>query len=63
MEQIFSGYCRVLDAPRIALVEQEPGSPPESDCQYDSCPYRAECEIGKQILALGASTEQKGHAI
>ena len=44
MEQSFSGYCRVQDGPRLVFVEDG-----EADCNYDSCVYRAECTIGREI--------------
>lgn len=47
MEQLFTGYCRVNDAARTVLLEDG-----EADCLFDSCPYRAQCTIGQQLLRL-----------
>ena len=51
MEQVFQGYCRTLDAARIVMLEQEDGEL-EIDCDYDVCPHRTVCEIGRKITAL-----------
>lgn len=48
MEKNISGYCRVLDGARIVFLEQEAGQW-EADCDYELCPYRAECPIGREI--------------
>ncbi len=51
-EYIFTGYCRCLDAARIVEVIQEEGALTGIDCQYENCPHKAACQIGKQISEL-----------
>ena len=46
-EIILSGYCRCLDAARTVLVEDG-----EADCDFENCPYKEICQIGKQITQL-----------
>ena len=50
-EKFLSGYCRRLDCSRMVSVLLENGRLAEADCDYDSCPYRADCPIGKEIAA------------
>ena len=47
MEKFITGYCRCIDKSRIVLVEDK-----EADCEYENCPYKQNCEIGKQITQL-----------
>ena len=47
MEKFITGYCRCIDKSRIVLVEDG-----EADCEYANCPYKQNCEIGKQIPAI-----------
>jgi len=46
-EIILSGYCRCLDAARTVLVEDR-----QPDCQYETCPHKASCELAKQIAEM-----------
>ena len=46
-EIIISGYCRCLDASRTVMVEDG-----EEDCQYETCPHKASCELAKQITEI-----------
>lgn len=61
MEQLINGYCRVIDAARMVLVEDG-----EADCSYDGCAYRDTCPIGQQLTALFSAAqhnmEQPPHA-
>ena len=56
-EKFLSGYCRRLDCSRMVSVLLENGKLAEADCDYDSCPYRADCPIGKELAELTAETE------
>ena len=38
IEKYLSGYCRMLDAPRLVEVLLEDGNLTEVDCCYGSCP-------------------------
>lgn len=53
MEQILSGYCRMIDASRIVLVEGG-----EADCDFEVCAYRDVCQIGQQIAQLQKTEER-----
>ena len=46
MEKFITGYCRCIDKSRIVLVEDG-----EADCEYENCPYKENCPIGKEITA------------
>lgn len=48
MEAAFSGYCRVLDAPRLFFCEAD-STEREAECDYAGCAYASECPIGRQI--------------
>ena len=54
MEEIFSGYCRTIDASRMVLVEDG-----EADCDYAQCAYRETCRIGRQIAQSLQKTEEQ----
>ena len=47
MEEFITGYCRCLDKSRIVLVEDG-----EADCEYENCPYKDTCQIGKRITEI-----------
>jgi hypothetical protein len=49
MEKYLSGYCRMLDAPRLVEVLLEDGNLTEVDCCYGSCPHQTSCPIATQI--------------
>lgn len=51
MEEFITGYCRCLDKSRIVVVEDEDGEV-TVDCEYENCPHKPSCEIGKKITAL-----------
>lgn len=51
MEQILQGYCRTLDAARIVLAETD-GNTVEADCEFEFCPHRTVCAIGRAIEAM-----------
>lgn len=55
-EKILSGYCRRLDDHRMVTALRENGVLTEVDCDYEFCPYRSNCPIGKQITEF-AGTE------
>lgn len=55
-EVFFSGYCRMLDGSRTVCAVREDGSLTEVDCSYESCPYRAECTVGRSIGDFAAGT-------
>ena len=46
MEKFITGYCRCLDKSRIVLVEDG-----EADCEFENCPHKENCPIGKEIAA------------
>ena len=48
MEATFSGYCRSIDAARLVFCEVD-GGEAEIDCNYEDCPYAANCPVGTQI--------------
>lgn len=50
MEQMFNGYCRAQDQARLVLCELDSGEA-EIDCNYADCAYRANCQIGRAIIA------------
>lgn len=51
MEAFFTGYCRCLDRSRIVTVEDE-DCKVFIDCSYENCPYRSDCEVGREITKL-----------
>ena len=53
MEQILSGYCRMIDASRMVLVEDG-----EADCDFEVSAYRDVCQIGQQIAQLQKTEER-----
>ncbi len=54
-EKIISGYCRRLDDHRMVTVLRENGILTEVDCDYECCPYRSNCPIGKQITEFAGA--------
>ena len=48
-EIFLSGYCRVLDSSRTVCIVVDNGKLTEADCNYEVCPYAANCPIGKSI--------------
>lgn len=48
-EEIFSGYCRSLDASRMVTVVKEQGRLTEVDCDFETCLYAGHCPVGKRI--------------
>ena len=51
-EKFISGYCRVLDGSRTVCALIVNGVLTEVDCAYGSCPYQADCPIGKELANL-----------
>ena len=51
-ETFFSGYCRCIDGSRTVAVEAEDSELTFVDCDYETCPYAANCPIGKNITAF-----------
>ena len=49
VEKYFSGYCRMLDAPRLVEVLLENRRLTEVDCCYGRCDYQSNCPIAAQI--------------
>ena len=52
IEKYLSGYCRVLDAPRMVEILLENGELTEVDCCYGSCAHQNSCPIASQITDL-----------
>ena len=52
IEKYLSGYCRMLDAPRLVEVLLENGCLTEVDCCYGSCAHQTSCPIATQITDL-----------
>lgn len=49
-EELISGYCRQMDCSRMVLLEYaQDGTIEDVDCNYLTCPFAQECQIGKQI--------------
>ena len=48
-EYFYSGYCRRIDASRMVAVEADGNTLTEVDCNYENCPYAADCTIGQKI--------------
>lgn len=49
-EELISGYCRQMDCSRMVLLEYaQDGTIEDVDCNYPTCPFAQECQIGKQI--------------
>ena len=51
-EVYVSGYCRQLDGSRMVEVVLEGNILQEVDCLYESCVYRSNCPVAKQIDEL-----------
>lgn len=51
-EKMLSGYCRQTDQARMVWAEYEDGHLTDVDCQFETCPFSAECAIGRQIHKL-----------
>ena len=52
IEKYLSGYCRMLDAPRLVEVLLENHELTEVDCCYGRCDYQNNCPIASQITDL-----------
>ena len=48
-EGFFTGYCRQSDGARTVCVVAEGKELLEADCLFETCPYAADCPIGKNI--------------
>ena len=48
-EHFLSGYCRVMDAPRMVEVVIERGALCDVDCNFENCPFRPSCTVAKEI--------------
>lgn len=48
-EHYLSGYCRMLDAPRLVEVLLEGRELTDVDCCYGSCTHQNSCPIAAQI--------------
>lgn len=48
-EVFFTGYCRQIDASRMVEVVLENGELTEVDCEFQTCVYRPNCPIARQI--------------
>ena len=48
IEKYLSGYCRMLDAPRLVEVLLEDQELTEVDCCYGRCDYQSNCPIAAQ---------------
>ena len=52
MEEVFfTGYCRCIDQSRMVTVETCNGET-NVDCEFFSCPYGQNCQIGINIQKL-----------
>lgn len=51
-EKMISGYCRRIDQSRIVTLELEDGKLQYVDCLYESCVYRPNCPIAREIERL-----------
>ena len=47
-EEIYSGYCRRIDASRMVTLELDEDEM-FIDCHYGGCPYEHECTIAQDI--------------
>lgn len=52
IEKYLSGYCRMLDAPRLVEVLLEDHTLTEVDCCFGRCDYQSNCPIASQIQDL-----------
>ena len=52
VEKYFSGYCRVMDAPRLVEVLLENRRLTEVDCCYGSCIHEGNCPIAGEIREM-----------
>ena len=51
-EHYLTGYCRVLDSPRVVEVVTGNGKLDECDCSYGSCKFQSQCTIAQSIEEL-----------
>ncbi len=51
-EKFYTGYCRMLDAPRTVEIILEEGKLTEADCCYGDCLYQGSCPIAREIEAI-----------
>ncbi len=51
-EVFCTGYCRQIDASRMVEVILEDGKLTEVDCGFETCVYRPNCPVARQILEL-----------